>query len=473
MSELPTALGRTAEGIGDGVAWFVGGVVRDLHLGTEIVDVDIATVEPADTVARRLHSALGGDVFSLSDRFGTWRVQPPDGWRIDITALRGETIEDDLAQRDFTVNAMALALGDDKSATIDPFGGLADLQGGVLRVLGEHAYEDDPLRPLRLARFVASLGFAPDAETAEITRRHAAGVAAASPERIFAELRSLVASSGAVQGLESMRELGLLVAVLPELEELVGVEQSVYHHRDVYGHTLEVLEQLIAVTERPAEFFPDDAEALSELLDEPLADEMTRGQALRWAALLHDVAKSSTRTVSEGGRVGFPGHDRAGAEQVRKICARLHTSDKFAQYVAALTRHHLHLGFLVDARPLERRDVYRYLQKCEPVEVEVGVLSVADRLATRGRKADVAIERHLELARELNSEALAWRAESRSPLIRGDRLAAALGISTGPAIGKLLAAIDEEHWLGNLADEDSAVRLAQRLLDDGSVSLDR
>lgn len=472
MGEPPEAIRRTEGAIGDGVAWFVGGVVRDLHLGAEIVDVDVASVEPADVVARRLHAALGGDIFSLSDRFGTWRVLPPGGWRIDVTALRGETIEDDLAQRDFTVNAMAVQVGGDVQ-TIDPFGGIGDLSARTLRVLGERAYEDDPLRPLRLARFAATLGFSPDEETAEITRRHAAGVAAASPERVFAELRALMAADRAVAGLELMRELGILAAVLPEVEELVGIEQSVYHHRDVHGHTLEVLERLIEVTSAPAEYFPDDAESLRQLLDEPLADEMTRGEALRWAALLHDVAKSSTRTVSEEGRVGFPGHDRAGAEMVRAICSRLHTSERFAQFVAALTRHHLRLGFLVDDRPLDRRDIFRYLKKCDPVEVEVGVLSVADRLATRGRKADVAIEKHLELARELNSEALAWRAQKREPLIRGDRLADALGIATGPAIGELLSAIEEEQWIGALPDEDAAIHLAQRLLDEGAVSLEQ
>ena len=462
-------LSATARGLDGGVAWFVGGVVRDLLLERPIVDVDLATVEPADAVARRLHSALGGDIFTLSDRFGTWRVQPPGGWSIDITALRGETIEDDLALRDFTVNAMAIEAGG--SSLVDPFGGAKDIDARVLRVLGEQAYSDDPLRPLRLPRFAATLGFSPDAETAELTRRHAAAVAAASPERVFAELRSLLAAEGAVAGLELMRELGITAAVLPELEALVGVEQSQYHHLDAYGHTLEVLQRTIELTADPASEFPALADELREVLDQPLADELTRGEAMRWAALLHDIAKSSTRVVSEEGRVGFPGHDRAGADVVRAICARLHTSERFSQYVAALTRHHLRLGFLVHARPLDRRDVYRYLKTCEPVEVEVGLLSVADRLATRGRKADEAISAHIELARELSAEALKWRAQSRTPLVRGDRLAASLGIDTGPAIGRLLAAIDEAQWVGEIDDEAAAVALAQRLLDEGAVSL--
>lgn len=463
LSELRAAL--AAAGVDE--VWVVGGTLRDLLLGRPLKDVDLAAAGDAKAVARVLHAALGGDIFSLSERFGTWRVQPVGrGWGVDVTLLRGETIEQDLALRDFSVNAMALSLvGAQPSVPIDPHGGIADLATKTMRVLGERAYRDDALRPLRLVRLATSLGFAPDAATAAATRKYAAAVTSAAPERIFAELRLLLRTPAAVSGVELLRELGLLAAVLPELAGLKGVEQSVYHHLDAYDHTLSVLANLIDLEHDLAPVFGEHAAPLAAALAVPLADELTRGEALRWGALLHDIAKRETRKVHDGGHIGFPNHDVRGAEITRAICKRLMLSERLTQYLAALTREHLRLGFLVGDQPLTRRQIYHYLRACEPVELEVGVLSVADRIATRGRKADVAIEGHLLLASELNREALQWRAaRPRKPLVRGDRLAAELGIETGPRLGELLELIAEARFVGELNSAAEAVALARENL---------
>lgn len=455
-------------GTGAGGVWVVGGTLRDLLLERPMTDVDLAVQGDVKAAARALHDRLKGDIFSLSERFGTWRVQPTGcEWGADLTLLRGETIEQDLALRDFSVNAMAVPLtaGDDATTLIDPHGGLADLDARVLRVLGEHAYTDDPLRPLRLARLAAVLGFQPDAPTADLTRKHAPSVTDAAAERIFAELRGLVNCDGVLCGVELLDELGLMTAVLPELAALKGVEQSLYHHLDAYDHSIEVLRRLIELQQDPAAVFGADAGELAARLGEPLAEGLTRGQALRWAALLHDIAKRETRTVHPGGHVGFPRHDQRGAQIVRTICARLHAAERFTQYVTVLTREHLRLGFLVKERPLSRRQVYAYMRACEPVEVEVGVLSAADRLATRGRKADAAIEVHLGLARELNRAALDWRAaRAVEPLVRGDRLASELGIEPGKRLGELLELIAEARFAGELNTPEQALAFARAQL---------
>lgn len=444
--------------------WIVGGAVRDLALSRPLKDVDLAVAGEAKPLARRVHDALGGDLFSLSDRFGTWRVQPAGRpWRLDVSPLRGSTIHQDLGKRDFTAGAMALPVTAPYEL-VDPHDGIADIASATLRVLGEQAYRDDPLRPLRLPRLAAQLDFTPDVETVQLTRRHAASVTDAAAERIFAELRDLVSGPHPLHGLAMMGDLGLTAAVMPELLDLEGVEQSVYHHKDVYGHTFEVLEHMIEIEHDLAAVFGEHATGVAQQLALPLADELTRGQALRWSALLHDIAKPHTRMTRPNGRVGFPGHDEVGAEMVHTICRRLHTSEKFAAYVAALTRHHLRLGFLVD-EPLDRRREYAYLTACEPVEVEVGVLSVADRLATRGRKADLAIPPHIALARTMAGVALEWRAgRGAEPLVRGDVLAEALGVAPGPRLGELLAAIDEARYVGEVSTPEQAVELARKML---------
>jgi poly(A) polymerase len=449
-------------------AWIVGGALRDELLGRRVTDVDIAVRGDPAAPARALAADVRGPVFRLSERFGAWRVIDREAGRVyDFAALQGPTIEADLALRDFTVNALARPLAEPSVAAllepvngaplIDPLGGRADLGERTLRVIGAQAYESDPLRALRLARFVAELGFAPDPETERLTLAAAPRVAEAAGERIFAELRRLVLAPNVIGGLEVADRLALLHAVLPELAELHDVEQSDYHHRDVYGHTVEVLERLL-------ELEAGAGDRLRAVIDEPLADELTRGEALRFGALLHDIGKPATLAVRESGRVTFMGHDRLGEQMVRDVCRRLRTSERFSRFVEALTRHHLVLGFLVHERPVDRRAVYRYLRRTEPVEVEVTLLSCADRLATRGRKADEAIAAHMELASELMDAALDWRDHGPpSPLVRGNELARELGIEPGPELGTLLARLEEAAYAGDVHTREDALGFARRL----------
>jgi poly(A) polymerase len=201
-----------------------------------------------------------------------------------------------------------------------------------------------------------------------------------------------------------------------------------------------------------------------ELLAEPLADELTRGGALRWAALLHDVAKPQTRVDRGDGRVGFPGHDAAGADVARAVLRRLRASERLVDYVAALIRHHLRLGFLVHERPLDPRHVWRYLRATAPHTADVTLLTVADRLATRGRNADPAIAAHLEVAHDMLAAAFAERAAGRqAPLVRGDELARELGMAPGPALGELLARLEEDRFAGAIATREEAVARAREI----------
>jgi hypothetical protein len=159
------------------------------------------------------------------------------------------------------------------------------------------------------------------------------------------------------------------------------------------------------------------------------------------------------------------GHDEVGAGIARSICERLRTSRRLTRFLEALCAHHLRLGFLVRERPLSRRQVYGYLKATEPLAVEVTVLTLADRLATRGgRTKQEAIDAHLELAREVLPEALAWRRDGPPrPPIRGDDLAAELGIEEGPELGRLLDAIEVATFAGEVADREQALALARDL----------
>jgi tRNA nucleotidyltransferase/poly(A) polymerase len=461
----PVRLVREVLGEERASAWVVGGAVRDAMLGRPITDVDLVVTGEPKAAARAIGAAAGGPVFPLSEEFGAWRAIPRDGFVCDVSPLQGGAIEEDLAMRDFSANAMAVPL--ERPELLDPHGGQADLEAGVLRVLGERSYRDDPLRPLRLVRLATELSLEPDDETERLTRAHAGRVPETSPERIWAELRRLVTAERVLDGLELAGRLGLTEAVLPELAVLRGVEQSHFHHLDVYGHTLEVLREHLELERDLESVFAPVADELRTVLDEPLADEITRMQALRFAALFHDMAKPATRRVLPDGRVSFIGHDSVGDDMVRALCRRMRTSERLASFLGGVTRHHLVLGFMVHERPLERRAVYRYLRTCEPVEIEVTVLSCADRRATRGRNADAAIAAHLGLALDLMGPALEWRREGPpKPPLRGNELAQELGIEPGPELGRLVEALREAVFAGDVQDRDQAVGYARALRDD-------
>jgi putative nucleotidyltransferase with HDIG domain len=437
-------------------AWLVGGAVRDAALDREVVDVDLAFDGDPAEAARRIAADGDGHPFELSDEFATWRVVARDGgWKLDVAALRAPSIEVDLRLRDFTVNAVAIPLaGGDP---IDPTGGLDDLERGTLRACTDRAFADDPLRVLRAARFVARSGFVPEHRTAELARAEAPRAAEPAGERQYAELRLLLGGVEPLAGIELLDRVGAMAVVLPEVAALRGVSQSANHHLDAYEHTLEVLRRWLEVERDLPRYCGEQATAVGARLAEPLADELSRGDALRWAALLHDVGKPETRTENDGW-VSFIGHDAVGAEMVAGLCRRLRTSRRFATHLGAMTRDHLVLGFMVRERPLPRRRIWDYLSRTAPQTVDTTLLTVADRLSAQGGEVpEVAIAGHLELAREMLAAAIAWEDESPEPLLRGDEIAAEVGIEPGPELGEAVAELAAARFAGEVGDRDAAL----------------
>jgi poly(A) polymerase len=487
----PVELARMA--LADRRAWLVGGALRDRLLGRASSDIDVVLAGDVEPAARALaRAAPRAACFELSSDHRSWRVVcNQQGWQADLEPLRAPTLEQDLGMRDFTVNAIAEPLAG--GTPIDPLGGIADLRARRLRAASANAFLEDPLRVMRLARVAVELELEPDGDTLVLARAAAALLEGVSAERVFAELRRILSSVHARRGIELLAAVGAGAVVLPELEALRGVGQSRYHHADVYEHTLEVLERTVLLTHAlSGEGEPvGDSSARAQVgevlermgtelchrvapvLAEPLADELTRGQALAWGALLHDAAKPRTRgTAAAGGRVTFIGHDVAGAELSRQILGRLRGSERLQAFVAALVRHHLRLGFLVhEPQPLSRRSVFGYLHACSPVEVDVTLLSIADRLATRGDRAAEAIAAHLQLAIAILPDALDWRASGPPAVpLPGDELARELGITPGPRLGELLEQLLEARYAGDIVSRTEAVAYARGLLAEGGAS---
>jgi poly(A) polymerase len=460
------ALGAEAE------AWVVGGAIRDALLDRPVVDLDVAIVRGEAEAARAIARRAGAVAFPLSESFGAWRAIAPDGWHVDVSRLRSGSIEEDLGLRDFTANALALpvaALAGRPSELVDPLGGRADIAKRRLRAATPRAFDDDPLRLMRAGRIAAELGFEIERATLDLARAAAPRAAEPAGERQLAELRLLVAGSDPLRGLDLLWDLHVTAAVLPELAALRGVEQNPNHHLDVYEHTMQVLVGLLEIEGDLERFVGARAREVAALLAEPLADELDRRGALRFAALVHDVGKPATRGES-GGYVTFIGHDRVGAEMAGTICRRLRASRRLAAYLANVTRNHLRLGFLVHRRPLDRRAIYDYLLATEPESVDVTLLTIADRLAARGTgpvASEGAVAAHLDLASEMIGEALAWRAAPPRAPIRGDELAAELGIEPGPELGRLLGELEAAAFAGEVTSRDEAVEVARKLVAEG------
>jgi poly(A) polymerase len=464
--DASSLVGLARQALGDELdVWIAGGAVRDAALDRDVTDLDLAIDGDPSQAAKAIARAASGHAFELSAEFATWRAVAPDHrWQVDATALRGGTIEADLAARDFTLGAVAVPLAGGEP--IDPYDGIGDLQRRLLRMVSKECFSDDPLRLLRAARLAADFGLELDTETAALAREQAQLAAEPAGERQLAELRRVVGGPDPLRGVALLDELGITAAVLPELAALRGVEQGPNHHLDVHGHTLAVLKRTLEVESDLERFAGERAVETRELLDEPLADEMSRRTALRFGALLHDIGKPATRGERDG-YVTFIGHDSVGAEIVATICQRLRTSARLSRHLQALTLHHLRLGFLVHEAPLPPRRVHEYLRATQPVAADVTLLTVADRLSARGSgpfATEEAIEAHLDLARQILAAALDWHRDGPpEPLLRGDELAAELGIAHGPELGDLLAELEAAQYAGEVSTREEAIEQVRRL----------
>ena len=447
-------------------SWLVGGAVRDRIIGRPITDLDVVVTGDPETAATAFANNFGKcAVFGLNDNFGAWRaVHHDQRWQVDFNPLNGGSIEEDLQRRDFTVNAIAEEVS--TGHRLDPTGGQADLAAATLRTVSEKSFSEDPLRVLRMTRLARSLGFVPTEQTLELARHASPGLEQVAGERVFMEFTRILGGAKASDGIRSLEESGALAAVLPELLRLKGVDQSDFHHLDCWEHTLLVLDEVEALQNDPSPLGPAGRETV-EILDGELSDGESRWLGLRLAALLHDIAKPDTRVEFENGRIGFPGHDNLGAEVSDVVLLeRFKASSRLASFVRAEIVDHLTAGFLTHEEPVGLRAIHSYLERIGQAAVDATVISVADRLATRGRNSEAAIERHLALTDRLLAAAVERERDGKpSPLVRGDVLATALGIEQGPKLGEVLAELAAAQYAREITTEAEAIEHARLLID--------
>ena len=413
----------------------VGGPVRDLLLHRPSHDLDFCTSARPEQFEPILRH-WGSGFWDMGRKFGTLGAlrRRPDGTevKVEVTTYRrdtydpdsrkpevdyGDSLEGDLSRRDFTVNAMALRVPD--LVFVDPYRGANDLAKQVLRtpVDPRQSFDDDPLRMMRAVRFVAQLGFTIAPETAEAITRMTDRISIVSAERIRDELTKLMLAEHPVQGIEALVQSGLADIVLPEVPALQLEIDEHHRHKDVFEHTLMVVDRAIALETGP---------------DGPVpAPDLT----LRLAALLHDIGKPATRRFEPGGKVSFHHHDAVGARLARKRLKALRFDRHLIADVCDLISMHLRFHGYVDERWTDAA-VRRYARETGPLYERLNRLTRADATTRNKRKAQVFSSAMDELEDRVAQLRRQEDLDAIRPDLDGRQIMQILDLKPGPQVGR-------------------------------------
>ena len=425
--------------------WLVGGAVRDNLRGVSVDrrDYDYATSALPDSIITICESFRARTV-TIGKRFGTIGIETDEGW-CEVTTFRGEsycpgdrhpdvsfghTIHEDLARRDFTINAIA-----ENTITgerLDPFDGLADLSKKIIRTVGEpkERYQEDPLRILRGVRFVSELGFALEPTTQAGMTSTVESLRSLSQERITAELERLLVGSYPEQGLNLLSAIGALPIILPELAGMPDCEQNRFHQFDVWGHTVATVASIDCQENR---------------------------RLRRWVALMHDLGKPSVRHVKKNGEWGFYRHEIVGAELTEELTQRLRLSKQDINTISLLVRRHMDRPTLNDARL-----VRRFMNRLDGHWRDMVALKRADNASHTYDDDEYHDGLEIACRRIEEEDSAALRAES--PL-DGHELMEICGRKPGFWIGRVKDRLSEMVLDGEIepGDKGSATRIALQM----------
>lgn len=410
--------------------WLVGGSVRDRRLGRESPDLDIVVTSDPAAVAAEMAAALRVPWFTLSERHPAYRVVGREG-HADVVEARGGSILEDLAERDFTINAMALPIGDGPARLhqlIDPFGGMDHLREKRLVAVSEHIFADDPLRLMRAARFSHLLGFELDPTLVVSVHAHAGELTRAAAERITSEIVLTFGGGRSAEAVRLWRDLGLLGVLLPELAG-ASVSES----------TLDLLERLDEMIERPAVWFPSTEELLGARLTEPVDGAVARPAALRLAGLMHMVGEAGS--IAAGRRLKLSG----------EMISLLRT---VSNHFSGERGEHQGLDGLPGA---QARAEVLFLWGSAPFEPEVILIASASGQAS---SLPQSAGRMMALWAERFTHGVA------RPPVDGELLMRELGLEGGPALGRVLREVRLAWETGEATTLSRLLEVARRVLED-------
>ena len=453
--------------------WLVGGSVRDFFMGKNVADRDI-TIKDAEDFAKKTAERLDAVFITLDSENKIYRVVLKDKINyLDISELQGESIEEDLKRRDFTINAIAYDLKNDK--LIDVTGGLEDLKNGVLRHIKEENFEDDPLRILRAYRFYALTGFRMTEELEASLKKYLPLALKPAKERINYEIMKLFGGKYADEALLKMDEAGLLEKIFPCIIDMKKVPPNTHHHLDLFHHTVETVRQIEIIYE-------NSNDAVKTHLDSVDFGGFPRLNHLKLAGFLHDIGKFSTWTLENGkcdkyeclynkpecadcnARHRFIKHDDAGSKMVIPFLKDLKFSKKQIEYISCMIKNHIYPSSVISAPDLNDKVLMRYIRKMEDNVIDNIVLAKADRLSARGGDVtEEMINNNLNGLEKLLSFYLEKK-DTLKPLpklLDGNEIMNLLNINQSPMLGKIIKNLHEAQLNGDITTREDAVKFVK------------
>ena len=457
--------------------YLVGGVLRDSMMGHASRDIDIAVIADPYVIGQELASFLEGRFVTLDSTKENVRVVINDNTGplfIDICSIRQDIFQD-LRRRDFTIDAMALLLGNSSSESwwdhlIDLDGGLTDLKDGFVRNVSPGVFKADPVRLLRAIRLSKQLRFQITEETQRLISRDSYLINQVASERLRDEFLKILAEKGTTSSLRLLDHLGLLCEIIPELNDAKEITQNGEHYWDVFNHLVETpgqVEKIISRQYERDEIFEEaipDFIQIQEYFAEEVNDGHTRLTMLKLAGLLHDIAKPDTKIIESSGRIRFLGHDVLGSKMCEEILQRLRMSTRGIESVKLMVKSHLRPNQLAPKGELPSgRAIYRYFRDLEGVAIDTLYLNLADYLAASGPRLKMdELLRNCCLIKHIMYEGFKYNSEETyRKLLNGNDIMSIFSIGPGPKIGVLLSFVREAQFNGEIKTKEEAIKLLE------------
>jgi len=461
-------------------AYIVGGLIRDWLLERETSDIDVAVDINSVELAKKIARELNGQFIVLDEANKIARVIITEQGRflnVDLSHFSG-TIQQDLNRRDFTINAMSIDLFtfvSDSYIIIDPFKGQVDLSNRVIRAVNDSVFREDGVRLLRAVRIAAELGFEIESSTEQLIHQDAFLISSVSGERQRDELLRILHLNHASALLRYLDKLKLLTNIIPELEEMRGVEQPAEHYWDVLNHSFETVATIeFLLHEAKWEYGSNDllefvpwSDELRSHFDEEVSFGSNRRCMLKLGGLLHDIAKPELKRIDDTGRMRFIGHDKIGAQKSAEILKRLRFSNREIKLVEAMVLYHLRPVQMSNIGMPTNRAIYRYFRDTGDSGIDIFLLAQADYLAARGPDLDRNDWlKHNQLINYMIAENEKQQVDLLPvKLIDGHALMKIFHLTSGPTIGKLLRLVLEAQASGEVKTRDEAIILARKEID--------
>lgn len=437
--------------------YIVGGSIRDLWRGHPPVDIDITVARNPETFARTLAQKLSGRVVHIGKPEHAILRVITARHIYDVSPLVGDGIDADLANRDFTINAMAYDVSSER--IIDPFDGRGDLTRRIVRMLRATAFQKDPLRLIRAYRMGSDLNFRIEKRTRAAIRTNARHIGRVAGERIRAELFKIFAGRHSHPYLSAMAEDDVLFEILPELRATRGCAQNLYHPFDVWQHTLHAYAQLENNLNHLPDLFIDTIKPLTAALDR------TPPAILKSAVLMHDIGKPLLKTVASRGAVHFYGHAARSAAMAMEIAARLKFSNQEKGLLKAIIRNHLRPFFLMQAhryQSLSRKAVTRFFMHCGDATPAILLHALADHQGkfADDAKVDQSFREFVQML--MKSFYIEFKPrKSKRPLLNGNDLMHIFGLAPAPLFKEILRLVETAriaHMINSRAEAIDWVR---------------